>query len=526
MKTFIDFARAHGIVIDALPTEIGVWKRYPTTDKPHKRNGSVKYMGSHGYVQNYGTMHGVSEWHNEGESPIAAQDIQRIANQAAQEILQANEKAASKAEWILDQTKLKKHAYINSKGFVNEAVNVWETDTGPVAVIPMWHDQRIVGCQLIAESGDKKFLFGQRSSEAQFIFDNQGGEHFLCEGYATGLSVRSALDALKRPYVIHVCFSAGNMIKVGAKLPGGVVVADNDPQGAGERAARQIGWPYWMSDVVGEDFNDLHQRVGVIAASQSLLSRIVTPSLTEQKQLDNQASAKPLLHVGSIGQKVATALTVDWVHAYDSAYGTQYRINLLDDQGNKLTWKTATPPADLLGSTAKGQTFLAEFKIKSHDEYKEEPQTAVSHLKFKGWVQRYVAVLSITDTSTAAFEDIGRNQEAARIVRDAAASIAQGWNGNAFDLKDTNGNTVGTFEAVEGQSTREIAQGEIRLTIAANLRAENLMKAVADKLKTLGGEGVEMFRDTKGNVIASITVMPALPRTEPKNQLTEAECDL
>lgn len=226
-----------------------------------------------------------------------------------------------------------------------------------------------------------------------------------------------------------------------------------------------------------------------------------------------QAPQEPLVHVGTVGQKVATALTVDWVHAYDTAYGTQYRINLLDDDGNKLSWKTSTPPADLLGSTAKGQTFLAEFKIKSHDEYKEEPQTAVSHLKFKGWVQRHVAVLSIADTSTAAFEDIGRTQEAARIVREAAASIAQGWNGKAFDLRDTNGNQVGKFEAVEDRLAGELEDGEIRLTIAANMLLSEVMQSVADKLQTLS-EGSEVFHDAKKNVIANLTVMPALPRSE------------
>jgi putative DNA primase/helicase len=38
------------------------------------------------------------------------------------------------------------------------------------------------------------------------------------------------------------------------------VIADNDESGTGERVAKESGLKYWMSDKVGEDFNDFHQR--------------------------------------------------------------------------------------------------------------------------------------------------------------------------------------------------------------------------------------------------------------------------
>ena len=266
---FVDFARAHGILIDTLPP-IGVWKRYRTEDKPSSRNGSVKFMGTHGHVQNHATMIEVNTWRNEGDSPINVREIQRVATQAQQEIAKSNAQAADKANWILGQCRTQKHAYTTAKGFPDEVVNVWATEEGPVAVIPMRINAVVIGCQLITESGEKKFLFGQRSGGAQFIFDNKG-DHFLCEGYATGLSIRHALKNMKKKYTVHVCFSAGNMAKVAANLPGGVVVADNDKSGTGERVAREIGWPYWMSDKVGEDFNDAHQRLGLFIVSQSLI---------------------------------------------------------------------------------------------------------------------------------------------------------------------------------------------------------------------------------------------------------------
>ena len=275
---FLDFCRAHGIIIDSLPP-VGVWKRYKTTDKPTSRNGAVKFMGTHGHVQNHATMLEVNTWRNESESTIAVQEVQRIARAASQETAKFNAQAAEKAAWILSQCKTRKHAYTEAKGFPDEVVNVWTTDDGEVAVIPMWIGQQVVGCQLITESGDKKFLFGQRSGGAQFVFDNRG-EHILCEGYATALSIRHALKNMKKKYTIHVCFSAGNMAKVAATLPGGVVVADNDKSGTGERVAREIGWPYWMSDKVGDDFNDAHQRLGLFAVSQKLVQLLNKSGVT------------------------------------------------------------------------------------------------------------------------------------------------------------------------------------------------------------------------------------------------------
>ena len=75
---FIAFCRAHGILIDTVP-RIGVWRRYPTEDHPNKRNGAVKFMGDHAFVQNHATATEVSVWKTDAEVKI---DRQAIANQA------------------------------------------------------------------------------------------------------------------------------------------------------------------------------------------------------------------------------------------------------------------------------------------------------------------------------------------------------------------------------------------------------------------------------------------------------------
>jgi hypothetical protein len=47
-------------------------------------------------------------------------------------------------------------------------------------------------------------------------------------------------------------------------------LASKGQRWSGERAAQATGRPYWMSPVVGEDFNDYMGRVGLFAASQAL----------------------------------------------------------------------------------------------------------------------------------------------------------------------------------------------------------------------------------------------------------------
>jgi putative DNA primase/helicase len=265
---FVDFCKLHGVLIDWEPP-IGIWKRYPTEDKPMHRNGAVCFMGTHGHVQNWATMTEPETWHADGDSGVDPNKARKAVEAAHRDIRDRQEKAAKNAAHILHQCQIGFHPYLASKGFKDEQGHVWKTPDGLKLVIPMRVGHHLVGCQIINEDSSKKFLYGQRTSGAAFTFDNKG-PNILCEGYVTALSIKAAMKALKRRYTLHVCFSAGNMKKVADTLPGGFVVADNDASVTGERTAREIGWPYWMPDAVGMDANDIHQRDGLFAFSQSL----------------------------------------------------------------------------------------------------------------------------------------------------------------------------------------------------------------------------------------------------------------
>lgn len=264
---FEDFARLHGLKINSLIP--GKWVAVPTEDHPHKRNGRYKWLGDIGWVQNWATMETPEMWRGE-ENDYRAQQVRRAVQDAGRERMRLAEKAASKAGWIMHQAKPDTHEYLRRKGFEDEVGNVWRTEDGEaLLVIPMRIGSKLVGCQLIDGKGDKKFLYGQQTKGASFVMDAKGIP-IMCEGYATALSVRAIMKAMKVRYAIHVCFSAGNLKEVARHITGGIVVADHDPNGVGEKAARDTGKPYWLSDTVGEDFNDFHLRVGLFKAMGSL----------------------------------------------------------------------------------------------------------------------------------------------------------------------------------------------------------------------------------------------------------------
>lgn len=287
---FVSFARLHGVVLDALPP-FGRWCRYPTEDHPRTRNGAVKFMGDHGFVQNHATMTTVEMWQPDRDAPqIDMAALNRQVEEQRKKREHEADVAQKKAGWILHQTTLATHEYLGAKGFPLEKGNVWmrtDAKTGDVAkllCIPMRVCGAVVGLQMIAPDGNKRFLMGQRTADAVFVFDNKGPT-ILAEGYATALSVRKAMQNMRQRYRIEVCFSAGNIAKRAKANPDAFIVADNDlpsvnapePGGMGRKVAIESGLQFWLSDRAPEDFNDFSMRLGEFRAVESLRKQMRTP---------------------------------------------------------------------------------------------------------------------------------------------------------------------------------------------------------------------------------------------------------
>ena len=189
------------------------------------------------------------------EKPTAAQLQARKREQAERLTQEGMERerlaqaAARKAGWIMHQTKTEQHAYFGAHGMPDFEGLVWRpTEQDNLLCVPMRIGKELVGVQLIDRHGAKKFLSGQKTSGAEYLIDNngRGASDFWVEGYASGLSLRACLSALRMRYRIHVTFSAGNLK---AMANSGYVIADNDASGTGERVAIATGLPYWMSVV-------------------------------------------------------------------------------------------------------------------------------------------------------------------------------------------------------------------------------------------------------------------------------------
>lgn len=234
----IDYCRAFGILIDRVPPA-GVWRRFPTESHPHKKNGAVKFMLDHAFVADWANGEAVSVWKADATVQIDHTRARMLAQQAENETRRKQAEAAQKAAYILSQCQYGHHEYLKRKGFPEEQGNIFKHNEELLLCIPMRENGRLTGLQMIKEDGEKKFLPGQKSGGAEFCFDTKGPA-YLCEGYATGLSLRAALKAMKRRYTIHICFSAGNMEKIAATLPGGFLVADHDASKTGKEWRRRL----------------------------------------------------------------------------------------------------------------------------------------------------------------------------------------------------------------------------------------------------------------------------------------------
>jgi putative DNA primase/helicase len=224
--------------------------------------------------------------HGQAQGPLSAQELARRqgARDARAASLLAEDarkqrgyrQAAIDAQRTIDNCAMGTHFYLNAKGLSDVQALV----SGSRLIVPMRNldTHALQGIQTIDWNAgerrwDKKMAPGMRARGAVLRLGNQRAqETFLCEGYATGLSIDMALRRLRLNASVLVCFSAANMVHVAALARGRrFVVADNDASLAGQAAASKTGLAYCMSERVGEDANDLHQRAGIVALCKLLI---------------------------------------------------------------------------------------------------------------------------------------------------------------------------------------------------------------------------------------------------------------
>lgn len=274
---FEQFAKLHGVLIDeARPVDR--IQRCPTVEHPRHKNGAWWWDGRRGWVSawdNGGDIH----WFNDPNQSWTDADkrawaARRISFRSAED--RKHEMAAQRAGVILLACKVTKHGYLNLKGLGEVQALVTPDDDLFVPMRSLSND--LMGAQIIHWESEerewtKKMLPGMRARGAVLrIGRRDAAETVLCEGYATGLSIQAAITLTRLNMAVLVCFSDSNLVHVAPMVKGRVMVfADNDASGAGERAAVATGFPWCMSETVGEDANDWHARAGIYAVSAALM---------------------------------------------------------------------------------------------------------------------------------------------------------------------------------------------------------------------------------------------------------------
>lgn len=269
---FINFAEGWGVEITDLDTS-GKLRRCGSTEHPRSKNGSYLFDGERGGVK---AWDGDCEWHwwdnPDKQAPTQAERDtwarRKLEREEAQQRLWNASARRSKA--LMDTCTLKEHNYLHRKGLGEIKGLVLPSDE---LFVPMYDfvTGDICGSQTIfwkEMEWHKKYMYGSKPAGAALrLGPAKNTEVVLCEGYATGLSIDAALQAMHLKASVLVCFNDSNLINIAKHAPKGdrwYVIADHDKSGAGESAAQATGLNYAMPETEGWDANDLHQKQGLM----------------------------------------------------------------------------------------------------------------------------------------------------------------------------------------------------------------------------------------------------------------------
>jgi len=259
------------------------------------KNGKDYYTGTFGY-KGAGPYKVESDWSDvdqaERERYLAAQAEAAVRDEAKR--VQRAAAAATRAgvQWRM-ASKTGASDYITRKQVKAESCRF---DNDDVLLVPaMRYDHvpaTMVGLQKILHDGQKRFNAGMEKFGAACRLGKQpvdGDTLYIVEGYATGASVRMALDYAAS---VFVAFDAGNLLPVArilrATYPSSQIVfcADNDHETDGNpgknkalAAADSIGnahivLPEFRDGYMAKltDFNDLHVTDGIEAVRTQLVT--------------------------------------------------------------------------------------------------------------------------------------------------------------------------------------------------------------------------------------------------------------
>ncbi|MFA7522730.1 MAG: hypothetical protein WCY71_07410 [Halothiobacillaceae bacterium] len=160
---------------------------------------------------------------------------------------------------------------------------------------------------------------------------------------------------------------------------------------------------------------------------------------------------------------------------------------------------------------------------------------AKGHLPEPGAENRLAGFVLVTleNTQTAAFADIGRNSEIKRILLEAAERVWVDGVGAGFALHDANGNAVGRVERVDSVPREPVevssgANGRVRVELdlrrdafqgeaGPNAQIAASITTAAEKIAAAGAEGGFLLNAPDGDVLGGVCLnrLPDAPERAP-----------
>lgn len=279
--------------------------------------------------------------------------------------------------------------------------------------------------------------------------------------------------------------------------------------------------------------NTTNERFLSFNAVTELKKRGATPSdyfasLDDTKKVKNQPTTKTYLGDDPFNATPLGSHAVEIRRIADDSFDSGYSIKTLAtkllDEINRIkpmlrygivtaTGERFLPTSELLMLEKRGVS-AAEYFASLDAEKKTKKQIGMdmsAPTELTGYL-----VLTIDNTANAAFTDIGRDNEIARIIKDAADEIVD------FDvirpisipLRDINGNTVGRVKYDNELPRGEPLDGTVRLSIkglddgvngsqmGGMSEGEECARMLREAAKQIAnGERIFTMRDTNGHVV-------------------------
>ena len=211
-----------------------------------------------------------------------AEKIEAIKNQRDHERRRRQIDAAVKSGELWTQASQEvatNHPYLIKKGIAPIDIK----QLGDALLVPMQNALgELVNIQRITFDGQKRFMYGGAIKSCYCIISELSGVAFLCEGYATGVTIHQATSS-----GVIVAFNAGNLESVAKSLSLSrphlklIMAADNDHQNADNTGLKKgqsialgfnfpVEYPAFDSTDSGTDFNDLANSKGLAAVTMQL----------------------------------------------------------------------------------------------------------------------------------------------------------------------------------------------------------------------------------------------------------------